>query len=259
MKLVVLGDIHGNIENVKYISLLLREIDFEYIFLVGDIGFDYNISDDHERILSSYYNDAIFKSLKIFNKPLFFIPGNHDHSNFDEYVKLKGLINVDFLSKEKVFKNKKLNILGIGGSPKTPGKWTYEWDDIDIDINDKYKYDSSLFNILLTHSPPFGSDIDINLFNKHCGSKRIRNLIIKQKFDLLLCGHIHEGQGIDYVNGLLCLNAGKVGMQANQPNLNFSSFFVIDNSIDMTCISRYIICFDSESGYFEYKSQDLKL
>ncbi len=51
MKLIVIGDIHGKIENVKYISLLLKEIDFDYVFLVGDIGPDYDILDEYEKTL----------------------------------------------------------------------------------------------------------------------------------------------------------------------------------------------------------------
>ena len=156
-----------------------------------------------------------------------------------------------------MFKNNEINVFGIGGSPITSGEWSYEWEDTIIEIKNEYNHESSLFNILLTHSPPFASKIDLNLFNQHCGSKRVSNLIKIHKFDLLLCGHIHESQGFDYINGLLCLNAGMVGMRTNQPNLNISNFYLVDISDGKMKIKKYIVGFDSESGYYDYKTKDL--
>ena len=126
IKIVIIGDIHGNIESVKYITLLLREIEFDYILMVGDIGLDYDKNDEYEKIIGLYYIEVIFKLLNILKKPIYYVPGNHDHVDMHKFIKLERLINVDYLHNGQFFKNRVLNVLGIGGSPVTLGKWTYE-------------------------------------------------------------------------------------------------------------------------------------
>ena len=218
----------------------------------------YDINDKYESIIGLYYIETIFKLLSIIKKSIYYIPGNHDYADMHSFIKLKYVTNVDYLQNSQIFKKNELNILGIGGSPNTPGEWTYEWEDTEINITNKYNYEESLLNVLLTHTPPFGSKLDINHFNEHCGSKRISNLLTNYKFDLVLCGHIHESRGFDFINGMLCLNAGKVGIKTNQSNLKISHFYYFDSSKTKIKIKRYIIGFDDETGYYEYKINNIK-
>lgn len=68
---------------------------------------------------------------------------------------------------------------------------------------------------LVTHLPPFGSDID-KLSNRsprypgqHLGSIAVRTHLRRFSPSYNFCGHIHEGEGIIELNGSICLNAGE--------------------------------------------------
>lgn len=257
MKFAVIGDIHGKIEPIKYICLLLDNSDIDFIILVGDIGPDFDFEDKHERSIGILYIESILKMLKTLNKPIFFVPGNHDYSMISKYIKLKQIFNVDYLTNKSIFKNHEINILGLGGSPTTPGNWIYEWNDIDIDIKKDYNYEPNLLNIFLSHSPPYGCQIDLNFLKQHCGSKRVAKLIKEHKFDLFLCGHIHESIGGEIINGIPCLNAGMVYTKTKQSNLHLSSFFILQTSRDEIDFEKVIIGYDSDSGYFNFKTKQI--
>ena len=62
---------------------------------------------------------------------------------------------------------------------------------------------------MVTHMHPSNSKAEFSGFK---GSKSIRKAIDEFQPDLLLCGHIHEAEGIeDKINKTKVLNVGKEG------------------------------------------------
>lgn len=68
---------------------------------------------------------------------------------------------------------------------------------------------SSSFNIILTHSPPYGL-LDKLPGLPNIGSIQIKNIVDKIKPQLVLCGHFHENTGLVSSEGTLVFNPGAV-------------------------------------------------
>ncbi|MDY6777420.1 MAG: metallophosphoesterase [Candidatus Nanohaloarchaea archaeon] len=95
------------------------------------------------------------------------------------------------------------------------------------DFCDKYEDDYSELaatleeagnpQILLSHSPPFNTELDQidspdnPKHGRHYGSIIVRELIDNMQPDMAISGHIHEGEGIDTLGDTTCINAGLRG------------------------------------------------
>ena len=62
--------------------------------------------------------------------------------------------------------------------------------------------------ILVSHSPPFNTKVDITHVQIHAGSQALKDFIKAEKPSLALCGYIHEARGIDTLSGSLIINPG---------------------------------------------------
>ncbi len=62
--------------------------------------------------------------------------------------------------------------------------------------------------ILLTHTPPYGTRLDIMYTGEHVGSKALRTLIEVRKPLLVVSGHIHESRNVDYLGRTVLVNPG---------------------------------------------------
>jgi Icc-related predicted phosphoesterase len=63
-------------------------------------------------------------------------------------------------------------------------------------------------DILVTHSPPFGI-LDTSAKGRHGGSKALREVTLSRKPKFHIFGHIHEGRGMEIINGIKFLNVSK--------------------------------------------------
>jgi uncharacterized protein len=63
-------------------------------------------------------------------------------------------------------------------------------------------------HVLLTHCPPHGCRLDRTHFFQHVGSTSARDFIERTQPALVLCGHIHEGRGIDQIGPTVVVNCG---------------------------------------------------
>ena len=65
--------------------------------------------------------------------------------------------------------------------------------------------------ILVTHAPPFNTHLDL-VFDRHVGSKSIRESIEKFNPELNICGHLHENFNIrDKIKSTRIINPGPSG------------------------------------------------
>jgi hypothetical protein len=66
-------------------------------------------------------------------------------------------------------------------------------------------------HVLLAHVPPHGLRADRTFFWKHAGSTAVREFVERTQPALVLCGHIHEGRGIESLGHTTVANCGYAG------------------------------------------------
>jgi hypothetical protein len=67
-------------------------------------------------------------------------------------------------------------------------------------------------DVLVAHSPPFGTSLDTSGYGGHLGSKAVLRYITSMGPRLLLCGHIHTAKGVEVVGSCTCCNPGSASM-----------------------------------------------
>lgn len=227
IQILAIGDIHLKIEALQLIILSALNSGEKYDLIIcsgdfsGDNAFHNLEQNSTEQSLYNYSIEAIFKSLSIFGIPVLFVPGNHDLPNISGN---KMCHSVDILSGFKPFNFNGINFIGIGGSPTTPGSFSYEWTEEEairkLSENDIF----SSNDIWILHSPPFGTKIDQGgPGGGHLGSTVMRELIEQHQPRLCLCGHIHEGMGVVNIRNSIIINLGSI-FDVRHLNLNGNKF-----------------------------------
>lgn len=200
------GDLHGALGSLQRVLEHLRTADVEGILLTGDFARGPLNADP------KYGNTASPAELldlvtSTFSNVLL-VPGNHDDPS------LGGGVSVD--GREMTWLGWK--VAGVGGSPFTGGHFPYEWSDDRVDLTGWHAPD-----ILLAHSPPADSGLDVIKSGKAVGSKAIREVADRMN-GLLVCGHIHEAAGVTQLGHCLCYNAGSLGRPFGAAQCGVASF-----------------------------------
>ena len=185
MKLLALSDFHGDYSHVPTIIDLAGN--FDAVLLAGDIT-DFG---PDERALDL---------LKMFNVPVLVIPGNCDNPSILQCLDDNAIcIHNSYRIMEGI------SFLGIGGSNPTPFNTPFELSEKRIGEN-VGKLLSRLRGkiVLLSHAPPLNTTDRVQRGN--VGSAALARYL--GRFDLVVCGHIHEARGIVKVNGTLIVNPG---------------------------------------------------
>ena len=187
------GDLHGALGSLLKVLEHLRAADVEGILFTGDFARGPLNADP---ALGNTASPAeLLDVVRSASPNVLLVPGNHDDPA------LGGSVSVD--GRETTWLG--WRIAGVGGSPFTGGRFPYEWRDDRTDLAAWRAPD-----ILLAHSPPAESGLDVIKTGKAVGSKGIRELADRMT-GLLVCGHIHEAVGVCQVGQCLCYNAGSLG------------------------------------------------
>ncbi|MEM1548600.1 MAG: metallophosphoesterase family protein [Thermoproteota archaeon] len=153
--------------------------------------------------------EAALENVRRLNEHVMIIPGNNESPRLlEEKAMEKGLI---FMHGRKVF-FKGFNFAGIGGSLHTPFKTPFEMgEDGFKQILSEFKGSKNL--ILLSHSPPFNTTLDLTSSGEHVGSLELRKFIEEEAPLVCLCGHVHERAGLsEKIGNTLIVNPGARGM-----------------------------------------------
>ncbi len=59
------------------------------------------------------------------------------------------------------------------------------------------------------HAPPYGTRVDIIHLGIHVGSTAVRDFVEDEAPDAVVCGHIHEGRGMDAIETTKIVNCGQ--------------------------------------------------
>lgn len=195
MEVLAFTDFHGDEKAVERAVHVSEERAPDLILVMGDLVF-------HGR-----RSEEALEKLGGTCRRLLFVPGNMDPHRLAEFSsdniysihgRCLSYMNVDFL--------------GLGGAPKGPFGTSFEYDEEYADkiLNKGLKGCRGDRLVVVSHSPPYGSRLDLTSQGIHVGSRALRGFIEKTKPSLVVCGHIHEARGIDRLSRAVTVNPGPV-------------------------------------------------
>lgn len=202
MDIIVISDIHGDVENLLLYLDKIRGFKFDVVVCPGDFtdvdvpkGFTQN---DVARL--------IIKELKTLKKPLLCVPGNVDS---------RGII--DILEEEEVSIHQKGKVInGFGfygyGGAKTPFGTSIEptEEELKIGLENSLKYvKDAKYLIQVTHNPPLNTRLDVIQSEIHVGSNVVKTFIETYNPLIAISSHIHESKGTDKLKNTFLMNSGK--------------------------------------------------
>ena len=200
-------DLHGNRRIIECLSTILEKSEIEGIIIGGDVT---NFGTIYEAI-------EILKNIKeAFGKRIYFVPGNCDDRKLLDWSGENGIENIHL----KAVKIGEANVLGLGGSLTTPFYTNIEFSNEEIK-NMLENFLNEKINIFVTHSPPYGTKLDIVYGGRHVGSQAIKSFIEKTNPEIVLTGHIHESAGMDKIGETVAVNPGPAS-RGNYAIITFS-------------------------------------
>jgi len=195
MKILAFSDIHGDKSLAEKLAKRASDEDVDLVILCGDIT------------RAERSTEGIIGPFAARKKKVLLVPGNHESvATADFLAQLYGMTNLHGYS----VKYKDIGLFGCGGAEMGP----FPTDEAEIfnllqkgheNVSDSGK------KIMVTHVHPAGSTIEkFTKFFK--GSEAVKKAIDEFKPDLLLCGHVHEAEGIEEMVGeTKVINVGKNG------------------------------------------------
>ncbi|MEM3393833.1 MAG: metallophosphoesterase [Candidatus Methanomethylicia archaeon] len=200
MKILIISDIHNDIENLMEYIDKVATFNFDVIIFPGDF------SDVPPKGFSSIeISRIILEELKSLNKPILALPGNWDKN----IIKILEEEGISLHGKGRVIDN--IGFYGFGGA-RTPFNTSFEPSEEEIKNGLKKAFEEikeSEIKVQVTHAPPARTRVDIVYTGAHVGSEAVREAIEKFKPILAISAHIHESMGIDEINGTKLINAGR--------------------------------------------------
>ena len=200
MKFLVISDLHGNVEILDKLDSEFKNVDG--VLFAGDFAECFNTPTGKPAL------EALCKKHEV----IFSVLGNCDEPSFSEELDNND-INVE---KSLVF-HQGIAIAGAGGGTKFTGKTPNERDEDDIisdfnildsseaDLENQGKWDNL---IVISHNPPKDTKCDAVNEELHAGSALFRKFIEDKQPLAVVCGHIHEGCGIDSIGNTSIVNPG---------------------------------------------------
>lgn len=197
MRVLLLTDIHGEIENLENI---IEKESYDALLCAGDL------SDANEYI---QYEEKLYEVLKAFEdggEMSKAVPGNMDR----EEECIRALIDHRMNIHKNIASFEKFEVVGFGGG-QTPFDTPFEpsGEEIYQVLDTLYGRMKSNTKVGVIHQPPNNSELDV-VDGEHVGSEKVKSLIEEKAFDLVLTGHIHESDSIDEIEETKVVNPGAV-------------------------------------------------
>lgn len=177
MKILVIGDIHGSATKVQKIVELIHNKDVDLILITGDLT---KLGDAREA-------EEVLKHVKGFR--ILAVPGNMDskavlHLLEEKRISLHG-------KKERIGK---FSFIGFGGGlENNAGSFLSSEEKIKKTLLELMQGEKNI--ILLTHLPPFDTNIDKSSNGMPIGSKAVKEILKETQPIIHLCGHAHNSFG----------------------------------------------------------------
>jgi len=191
MRILVLSDIHGNLEKLEKIVKLIHN-DVALVLITGDLT-NFGSRQDTENVLGTLEGLDVLA-----------IPGNLDTKEV-----------LDVLEERKISlhaRKKKIGefvFAGFGGG-KLGGKGPFNSSEEKIKEGLARVLEGGKNAVALTHMPPYGTKLDLASDKSHIGSTAVKEAILEKQPLLHLCGHAHESFGEEKIGETISINVGAV-------------------------------------------------
>lgn len=213
MKLLVISDLHAHNDVLDKMDAQFKEADA--VVFGGDFA----------ECFKPETGKGALEALVSKHENIFAVLGNCDNEDF-----LEDIENQDVSVEKSLVFHEGLAFAGSGGGTKFTGETEFErtedevMSDFEI-VNNSVEQsgDKSLWNslILISHNPPVGKNIDsFDGGEHHAGSQKFTDYINENQPLAVVCGHIHEGTGIEKFGETVVINPGSLGEQGSYVWLN---------------------------------------
>jgi uncharacterized protein len=195
MKILAASDIHGDTHLAKALADKAEKEKVDLVILCGDLTFQ-------ERSTANLIGPFVKKKQKVL-----LIPGNHETiATADFLAEMYDVTNLHGYS----IKVGDVGFFGCGSA--NIGLFQLSEEEIFNLLKEGYqKIKYMKTKIMVTHVHPKDSIIE-NFTSYFEGSSGVRKAINTFKPDMLLCGHVHEAEGIeDMIGKTKVINVGKSG------------------------------------------------
>jgi len=207
MKILVISDLHAVNDKLDLLNDQFSQADA--VVFGGDFAecFKPETGADSLKALCSKHEN------------IFAVLGNCDNEDF-----LMDIEEQDISVEKSLVFHDGLAFAGSGGGSKFTGKTEFErteeeiLSDFDIVLNSiDQTGDKSLWNslILISHNPPKGQTVDAVNAELHAGSQMFTDFITENQPLAVVCGHIHEGAGIEKIGNTTVINPGSLGLDGS--------------------------------------------
>ncbi|MBS3153420.1 metallophosphoesterase family protein [Candidatus Woesearchaeota archaeon] len=195
MKILAASDIHGDTKLAEALAEKAEVEKVDLVVLCGDLT------------LAESFTKGIVGPFKKKNKKVLLIPGNHEtNATADFLAEMYGATNLHGYA----LRYKDIAFFGCGSA--NIGAFQLNEDEIFKTLKKGFKYaKSARKRIMVTHVHPSGSLIE-RFTSIFPGSKGVTRAVKEMKPDLLLCGHVHEAEGIEEkIGSTKVINVGRSG------------------------------------------------
>lgn len=220
MKILTISDIHG--KSNPNLDKYLENNDIDLVLISGDIT-DFGPLD----FVPEFINKIAASGVDVIS-----IPGNCDPTGICNAINDSESVCIH----NNLVAYNDIILFGFGGSNPTPFNTPGEFQDPDLydalkelfaEFDFVYKDDAKCLKILLTHAPPFDTEVDKIPDGNHVGSISLRKVIEEFQPDINLCGHVHEAIGKDQIGETVILNPGTL-------EENHAVLIEVDDNLDFT-------------------------
>lgn len=201
MNILIISDIHNDIENMMVYIDKISLLDFDVIVMPGDFT-DYNLP---KGFTEKDIGNIIFEEMSSLKKPVLALPGNLDK----EILSLLEEKKISLHGRGRIIQD--VGFYGFGGA-RTPFGTPLEPTEDEIKVNLEKAYDevgTCKKKIQVTHMPPARTKIDKIASGAHVGSEIIRSFIEEKQPVAAISAHIHEARGVDELGATKLINSGR--------------------------------------------------
>ncbi len=195
VKILGFADFHGNIESVRRASDLVSFERPSLVVVAGDLAnWGMRLAEDALEELSKSVQKVLF------------VPGNMDDPALANWRDTERIVCLH----AKRIVHDGILFIGLGGAVRSPFRAPFEFqeDEASRALAQAVQTSSTQNMVLVSHCPPKNTKLDLAGGTRHVGSEAVRRFIEERKPLLVVCGHIHEAQGVDSVGRVPVVNVG---------------------------------------------------
>ena len=188
MRLLAIADLHGRADRLERLRSAVLRLRPDAVVAAGDLT-------------GLRRPDLTVRQLCLLGKPVFAVRGNSDRKSVDRL--LADNKETTPLHLQRIVLGD-VPFVGVGGAVPVPPFGTRAgWREKSVLAEAAGLIDDN--TVVVSHTPPHGV-LDRVFFGLRGGSRGLLRLIEERRPRMLICGHIHEQPGSDYVGPTLVVN-----------------------------------------------------